>query len=847
MQRHHHPASSILGRTLAELMDDLSASPQGLTTLAAQQRQQPEGGRTLASALLVRAATLLRGVLSPLSAILLVAAAASASLGDFTDALIITAMVALSSSLNLWQSYRSSAATRKLGEQVTPTARVLRDGQWATIPRQALVRGDILQLAAGDLVPADARLVTSKDLFIHEAALTGESLPVEKFATAEALMSSEPDGAELVFLGTSVVSGSGTAVAYAVGHETAFGDIVALLAARPEETEFERGTRQFSIFILKIVLFLVLFILVIHIALGRSPMQSLLFSVALAVGLTPEFLPMIVSVTLAQGAMQMAKKKVIVRHLPAIQNLGSIDILCSDKTGTLTRGEMSLTEALDPVGEPSEQVLILGIVNSKFQTGIRSPLDAAILAQDIHRAEAYTKTDEIPFDFERRRLSVVVHGALGYTLITKGAPESILEISSTFSSKSGQAPLTPSDRNQCHAIFTSLCVKGLRVLGVAFKEVSSPTGHEIKDEQALCFAGFLAFSDPLSPDVAATVADLRHDGVTIKILTGDNEHVTRQICSQAGINAEHVVLGKDLDALDDLALLHLVEKVDVFARVSPAQKHKIVRSLKMGGHVVGYLGDGINDAPSLHLADVGISVSGASDIAREASDIILLESRLDVLHEGIIAGRTSFGNVIKYLLMGTSSNFGNMFSMAGAALFLPFLPMLSKQILLNNFLYDLAQITIPSDKVDPAYTAAPQRWDIRIIRNFMMTLGPVSSCFDFMTFYILLHVFRFNESLFQTGWFLESLATQTLVLFVIRTAGRPWKNRPSAALTVTTLAVVMVSGILPYTAVGARFGLTPLPLQFFPFLILVTGLYLVIVEVVKARLMRQIFARPSKS
>ncbi|HUJ59414.1 MAG TPA: magnesium-translocating P-type ATPase, partial [Kofleriaceae bacterium] len=701
--------------------------------------------------------------------------------------------------------------------------------------RARIVVGDLVRLAAGDLVPADARLIEAIDLHVQQAALTGESLPAEKAVTAGALTADGPDVADLVYLGTSVVSGSATAVVFAVGADTSFGDVIAMLAARPEENEFERGIRRFGMLILQTVVFLVLFVLVVNIALGRNAMESLLFSVALAVGLTPEFLPMISSVTLAQGAIRMAREKVIVKHLPAIQNLGSIDILCSDKTGTLTAGTMSLEASLDASGAPAPRALELARLNSRFETGIASPLDAAILVGAPAGPDGYVKTDEIPFDFERRRTSIVARRGETCVMVTKGAPEHVLAACTTYELAGAPQPLDAAARARCEAVFRDASQRGFRVLAVASRTVAQPTGYRACDERELVLAGFLTFADHVLAGAAESLAGLRADGVAVKILTGDNELVTRWICDQVGLGDVRIVLGSELENLSELALARVAEDATVFARVSPSQKHRIVGALKAGGHVVGFLGDGINDAPSLHAADVGISVAGAVDVAREAADIVLLDRRLDVLHGGIIAGRRASGNVLKYLLMGTSSNFGNMFSMAGAALLLPFLPMLPIQILLNNFLYDLAQITIPTDNVEAAYLRKPQRWDIRTIRRFMWLAGPISSAYDFVTFFVLLYGFGFTATRFHTGWFVESLATQTLVLFVIRTAARPWRDRPSLPLVATTLAVVAAGVALPFTGVAHLLGFEPLPALYFGFLVVVVGSYLVVVELVKTR------------
>jgi Mg2+-importing ATPase len=589
--------------------------------------------------------------------------------------------------------------------------------------------------------------------------------------------------------------------------------------------------------------FLVLFILLVSIAMHRNAFESLLFAVALAVGLTPEFLPMITTVTLSMGALRMARSRVIVKHLDAIENFGSIDVLCSDKTGTITSGEMQLEASLAPNGEPSERALFLGYLNSCFETGIKSPLDDAILAHPQATTEGYMKKGEIPFDFERRRLSIVVTGQGRTLLVTKGAPEEILAVSTSQEIGETRRELGEHEREECAEIFRNLSGRGLRVLAVAYREVEGDEPLQAEAERDLTFAGFLTFVDPPLEGVSETIAALRRDGVRIMILTGDNELVARHVCEQVGIDCERIVLGAELVDTTDSALAHIAETVDLFARVSPAQKNRIISALKSRDHVVGFLGDGINDAPSLHAADVGISVSGAVDVARDAADIILLERGLQVLHRGIVEGRKAFGNVLKYILMGTSSNFGNMFSMAAASLFLPFLPMLPTQILLNNFLYDLAQVTIPTDNVDPAYTRSPQHWNVSIIRNFMLLIGPISSIFDFVTFFVLLRLPHSSPQIFHTGWFVESLATQTLVLFVIRTAGRPWSNLPSVPLAVTTLLIVLVGTALPFLPVSRALGLVPLPAIYFVFLATAVAAYLALVELVKRRLLESFLAR----
>jgi len=784
-------------------------------------------------------ADLLRMFMNPLTLILLFAAGASAFLGDAVDAGIIGAIVLLSAAMDFSQTYRSQRAVEQLHDQVAPTATVQRDGAWREIRRREVVPGDLVRLSAGDMVPADARLLIARDLYVQQAALTGESLPTAKAATADPA-STRADATNMIFLGTSVVSGTATAEVMATGPRTAFGDIAARLSARPEETAFDRGLRDFSRLLAATVFFLVLFLIVVGIARHRDPFQSLLFAVALAVGLTPEFLPMITAVTLSKGAVAMARKKVIVKHLSSIQNLGSLDVLCSDKTGTLTTGTMSFDRSLDAFGKPFSRALELGFLNSKFETGIRSPLDEVIVHQSPQNTEGFTKCDEIPFDFERKRLSVVVERQSRRILITKGAPEGIIPLLSGYEIAGNVMPINEDAAGSIRRASDDLNSQGYRSLAVAYVDVPARPDYSVKDEHDLILAGFLTFSDPPLPDAAQVLASLKQDGVDVKVISGDNDLVTARVCAQVGLNARHILTGDDITRMTDPALAHDAEETQAFARISPAQKNRILLALKHNGHAVGFMGDGINDAPSLHAADVGISVSSAADVARESADVILIEPGLRVLHDGIIEGRKAFGNVMKYLLMGTSSNFGNVFSMAGASLFLPFLPMLPTQILLNNFLYDLAQITIPTDNVDDTYLIKPQRWDIGLIRNFMVFVGPISSIFDFLTFYVLLHFLHASQAQFHTGWFIESLATQTLVVFVIRTSKNPLRSRPSIPLLTTCLAVVSVGMYLPFSPLAALLGFTPLPLSYFAFVAIATLIYLLLVKMVKRVLLHRI-------
>jgi P-type Mg2+ transporter len=830
--------------TSSAVAEQPHTSSQGLTRAEAERRLAAVGPNEPTP---VQRAALLRQLLlfltNPLVVILLAASIVAGALGEVVNAIIITVMVLLSIALNFIQTARSQQAADRLRAQVAPTATVMRDGDWRELPRREVVPGDLIRPGAGDLIPADAQLVEAHDLHVQQAALTGESLPVEKEAAEPAEVASSPAEAQnRVFLGTSVVSGTATARVTATGRQTAFGDIAARLATKPPETEFERGTRRFGLLIMRTVIFLVLFVFLVNVVARRDLFESLLFAIALAVGLTPEFLPMITSVTLGQGALHMARRKVIVKHLAAIQNFGSIDVLCSDKTGTLTSGDMVLSQTFDPLGQPSQRVFSLAYLNSFHETGIKSPLDVAILKHAGLEVQGYRKLDEIPFDFERRRLSVVVEHDGERLLITKGAPEGVLACCTSYEVNGELRPLDEQTRVQCTTTYKHLSAQGYRLLAVAYRLPPEQRAYQLQDERELVLVGYAAFFDPPLEDAALVLEALRRDDIAVKILTGDNELVTRHVCEQVGLDPGRIVLGAELDHMTDAALAHIAEQTTIFARVSPAQKNRIILALKSRSHVVGFLGDGINDAPSLHAADVGISVSTAVDVAKDAAEIILLERSLQVLHQGILEGRKAFGNVMKYLLMGTSSNFGNMFSMAGAVLFLPFLPMLPTQILLNNFLYDLAQVTIPTDNVDASFVQKPHRWDITLIRNFMIFIGPISSIFDFLTFFLMLRVFNASETLFHTGWFVESLATQTLVLFIIRTAGNPLRSRPSRPLTLTTLLIVALGMVLPFTPLANPLGFTPLPLSYFAFLAGMTVLYLVLVELVKRRLMSRMLS-----
>lgn len=831
----------------------LSSGERGLTNIEAQKRRVEYGPNEVAEK--TYRSIILEAIshsTNPLIGILLIAALISAFTGNIVSAVIIITMIVLSMGLDYYQSHRSLVAARRLQEQVAPSANVLRDDLWVEIPCRELIPGDIIRLVAGDMVPADSLLLSARDLHVQQAALTGESLPVEKEVSSRnsEISKNLTEATNAVFSGSSIVSGTATAIVVATGRNTLFGQIAQSLTRASPPTEFDKGIERFGFFIMKMVVFLVLFVFVVNVFLKHAPLESLLFAVALAVGLTPELLPMITTVTLSTGAVHMAKKKVIVKNLFAIQNFGSIDILCSDKTGTLTSGEMLLEREIDLLGKDSEYVMLLAYLNSLFGTGISNPfnaavlkkidinpLDAAILKHDHPDVQPYTKIDELPFDFERRRSSVVVEKKGKHLLITKGAPESIFKICTNYYIDNKIHVLDERSYKQCETIFQSLSNQGFRVLAVAYREMNLQGAYKTSDEKNLILAGFLAFADPPLVDAGDMVKELKRSGVTIKIITGDNDLVACHICQKVGLDSSRILMGDELEHITDPALGQIAEHTQIFARISPIQKQRIISALRSRGHVVGYIGDGINDAPSLHTADVGISVYGAVDVAREAADIILIERNLHVLLNGIIEGRKSFGNVMKYLMMGTSSNFGNMLSMAFAVAFLPFLPMLPTQILLNNLLYDISQVTIPTDNVDHSFVRKPKHWNIDIIRKFMFYIGPISSIFDFITFFVMLKIFAATEALFQTGWFVESLATQTLVIFVIRTAKNPWQSKPSLPLITSVLLIVCIGILIPFSPIAKFFGFVPLPTTYFLFLIIATCSYLLLVEVIKKRLM----------
>jgi Mg2+-importing ATPase len=821
-----------------QLLVRLATTPAGLATTEVQSRLTTYGPNDAAT---VKRSPLwlqfLARFRNPLVIILLVASGLSAATGDVASFFIVVTIVSISMTLDFVQEVRAQNAVEALRRSVAVQATARRDGASRSVPIDQLVPGDIVELIAGDLVPADSRLLESRDLFVNQALLTGEPYPAEKQASNAALGAENPAGASnAVFAGTSVISGTATIVICRTGGKTALGHLATSLAEKPPATAFAVGIHRFGMLIMYFTVLMVLFVLVVNVSFHRPVLESLMFALALAVGLTPELLPMIVTVTLARSAMELAKRKVIVKRLSAIHDLGAMNVLCTDKTGTLTEATIKLVRAIDGRGVESERAYAYAYVNSRFESGMKSPLDEAILAAHPFDMTGWRKIDEVPFDFERRRVSVLVEHDAKRRLVVKGAPEDLLRLCGRYEGADGEErPLDAETRRIFEVTLDALCAQGFRALGMASRVVDG--SHEtaaITDESDLIFAGFAVFLDPPKASAGATIQAMAAAGISVKVLTGDNELVTRHVFAEIGVPVTGVLAGDALTHLSDEALIGQLSRVNLFCRVNPQQKHRILLALKRLGHVVGFMGDGINDAPALHAADVGISVDGAADVARAAADLILLEHDLSVVREAVAHGRSTVQNVSKYVLMGSSSNFGNMFSMAGAALFLPFLPMLPIQILLNNLLYDASEIAIPFDRVDPEATARPVEWDVKLIERFMLVFGPVSSVFDFLTFYALLHLFGAGEALFQTGWFLESITTQVLVVFAIRTRRRFFRSRPHGFLVAMALGVVAVAIVFPLLPVGRWFGFVAPPSLFFVFLIGATAAYLALVEITKS-------------
>jgi P-type Mg2+ transporter len=852
----------LLAIPVEEFYGKLETSPQGLPSEEASRRLDLYGFNELAKrkkhSSLVQ---FLMNFKSPLVIILMVAGLISGLLGEWANTVIIYTIVFLSVILDFYQESKAEKAAETLKEKVTTTATVLRDDVKKEVKLRDIVPGDIIYLSAGDIIPADARVISAKDLFVNQSSLTGESFPFEKTnVPLNGRSASISDWSNFLFMGTSIVSGTATAIVVRTGGNTEYGKIARKLVEASPETEFERGIKSFGFLIMQITILLVLFVFLINALIHPDTngiLNALLFSVALAVGLTPELLPMIITVNLSRGAISMSKKGVIVKRLNSIENFGSMNVLCTDKTGTLTENKITLVLHVDVDGKDDNKVLLYSYLNSFYQTGLKSPLDEAILNHEGQDISGFQKIDEVPFDFVRRRVSVAVEKEHQRFFISKGAPEEIVKVCSFCEIGGLMLDFMDEIRKRAENKYLDLSSEGFRVLGVSYKKLrEEKVVYSVNDESDMVFLGFVAFLDPPKETAKESLKLLSNAGIELKILTGDNELVTRKTCEQLGFEVKGVALGSEISQMHDDALANVVEEANVFARVTPVQKDRIINLLKGNGHVVGFMGDGINDAPSLKTSDVGVSVDNAVDVAKESADIILLKNDLTVLAEGVLEGRKTFGNTMKYIMMGVSSNFGNMFSVAGASLVLPFLgydflPMLPIQILLNNLLYDLSQSTITTDNVDPEYVEKPKRWDIGYIRNFMIYLGPVSSLFDFLTFFAMLFIFfpmiqnvplgylgdltQYHASLFQTAWFIESLTTQTLVIFAIRTRKSPfWKSKPGKLLTISSLAIIAAAIAIPYTFLGDKyFQFVPPTLLFFVFLSILVVAYMVLAEIVK--------------
>ena len=790
---------------------------------------------------------------------------------DYVGGVVMVAMVILGLSLRFIQETRADNAAAKLKAMISVTATVLRDGEARETPINQLVPGDVVKLSAGDMIPADVRLISAKDLFVIQATLTGESLPVEKTDAPDPRPGVRAlERANMCFLGTSVESGVGKAVVVATGAQTYFGKVASSLAAQQPETSFDKGIKKFTWLMIRFMLVMVPLVFVINGLTKHDWKEAFFFSMAVAVGLTPEMLPMIVSVCLSKGALAMSKKKVIVKRLNAIQNFGAMDVLCTDKTGTLTMDHVILELHCDVFKNESSEVMRDAYLISYFQTGLKNILDRAVLKHnEIHQQLSVEKTkkiDELPFDFSRRMMSVVVEGPDGQRqLLTKGAPEAVFKRCTHFESEGEIFEMEPILAGDLIQQVNDLSEDGFRVLAVANKKVENRAAYSKADEEGLVLTGYLAFLDPPKESASKAIAALNQHGVTVKVLTGDNDLVTRKVCTEVGINAEKILLGVQVEKLTDAELAQSVEAVHVFARLSPADKHRIVCALQRNGHVVGFMGDGINDAPALRAADVGISVDNAVDIAKESADVILLEKSLMVLEEGVLEGRKVFVNILKYIRMGASSNFGNMFSVIGASAWLPFVPMAPIQVLTNNLLYDFSQVPIPTDNVGPTQTAKPRPWNIGAIAKFIMFIGPISSVFDYTTYAMMWFIFKCNQlnlapppelaarfahsadadhtyaaALFHTGWFVESLMTQTLIIHVIRTNMIPFvQSRASWQLTLTTIVIMILGAALPYTPLAGALGFVPLPVLYWPLLLATLLCYVGLTQVIKSWLIRK--------
>lgn len=770
---------------------------------------------------------------SPIVIILLFATGLSLVLHDITDALIILAIVLASGLLGFWQERRATTAVERLLSIVRIRATILRDGTVREVPVEETVPGDIAILNAGDIIPGDCILLESKDLFVDEATLTGETYPVEKEAGTIDKASPLAKRTNTLFMGTHVVSGCGRALIIHTGKATEFGKISEQLRVRPPETEFEQGVRRFGYLLLEITLILIIAIFAINVYFHRAVLEAFLFSLALAVGLTPQLLPAIISINLAHGAKRMADRKVIVKRLASIENFGSMNVLCSDKTGTLTEGQVQLHTVLDVNGQKSEKALLYAYINASYESGFTNPLDEAIRQYRQFDLSQISKLDEVPYDFVRKRLTILAAMDNAGLMITKGALSSVLSVCSKAEMPHGELLDITLVQEAINQRFEELSSKGFRALGLAYKDVGYQPSLNKEDETGMIFLGLLVFFDPLKDGIVQIVNTLKESGVTLKVITGDSQLVAESVAERMSFANRRMLTGSSIRDMSNEALTKMVNTVDIFAEIEPNQKERIILALRKSGNVVGYMGDGINDASALHAADVGISVNSAVDVAKEVADIVLLEKDLSVLANGVIEGRRTFANTLKYVFMATSANFGNMFSMAGASLFLSFLPLLPKQILLTNLLTDFPEMTIATDSVDKEMLAQPRRWNIRFIRNFMLVFGLLSSVFDYLTFGVLLLVLHASVPEFRTGWFIESVISASLIVLVIRTRGTFLKSKPSGALLAATLIVAVVTVLLPYTPAGILFGFAPISLLYLVMLLLVVVVYIISAEVAK--------------
>ena len=797
--------------SVTELLVRFQATVSGLTNDEAKERLTSYGANRLKPQKRSDAFTLLIAQFkSPIILILLFATGLSLFLHNPVDASIILTIVVISGLLGFWQEHSASNAVEKLLAIVQIKAAVLRDGNQQEIPVEEIVPGDIVILNAGDIVPGDCLLLESKDLFVDEAMLTGETFPVEKAVSVLPADTALAQRTNTVWMGTHIVSGNAKALVTLTGKNTEFGKVSERLKLKAPETEFEHGIRRFGYFLGEVTLVLVVIIFAINVYLHRPVLESFLFSLALAVGLTPQLLPAIISINLAHGAKKMAQKKVIVKRLASIENFGSMNVICSDKTGTLTEGTVQVESALDVNGDANEKVFLFAYLNAFYETGFTNPIDEAILNYRKIDLSEYQKQDEIPYDFLRKRLSIAVTHGDAHLMVTKGALANILDVCSSAETKEGSIVEIASMQDQIQKHFEEFSNKGFRTLGIAYKNMPSESPINKSDEKDMTFLGFLTLFDPPKANITDTIASLKKLGVSLKIITGDNHLVAASLSKKMGLSDNKIITGPELRQMSDGALLRSVGAVDVFAEIEPNQKERIIIAMRKAGNVVGYMGDGINDASALHAADVGISVDTAADVAKDAADIVLLEKDLGVLVEGVREGRTTFANTLKYVFMATSANFGNMFSMAGVSLFIPFLPLLPKQILLTNLMTDFPEMTIATDSVDDEMVDHPRRWDIKAIRKFMITFGLVSSVFDYLTFGLLLLILHANEGQFRTGWFLESVISASMIVLVIRSRKPFFRSRPGKYLLMATLSIAVITLIFPFTPLGNIFGFSPL-------------------------------------